>query len=187
VSPQDVEAIKKLSAGKRLVCEIGTFTGTSAEAILSSGVDHLVMVDTFNGDSGGPAVKAIPRLKQIETLLERLQPYEGKFTVIVGRSENVAKTFARGHFDLIFLDAAHDYNSVRRDILSWKDKLVPGGILGGHDFECHAMECDAKIMNERSGLDFDEIDQRHYGVIKAVSESFTKIQRDWTVWSTVIP
>lgn len=37
-------------------------------------------------------------------------------------------------FDFVFIDAAHDYENVRADILAWRMKVKPGGILAGHDY-----------------------------------------------------
>jgi hypothetical protein len=37
--------------------------------------------------------------------------------------------------DLIFIDAAHDYESVLEDIALWRPKVRNGGILSGHDFQ----------------------------------------------------
>jgi hypothetical protein len=34
----------------------------------------------------------------------------------------------------VFLDAAHDYDSVKKDLESWWPKIKFGGILAGHDF-----------------------------------------------------
>jgi hypothetical protein len=35
--------------------------------------------------------------------------------------------------DFVFIDAAHDYNSVAEDIRMWHSKVNPGGFLIGHD------------------------------------------------------
>jgi hypothetical protein len=32
-----------------------------------------------------------------------------------------------------YIDAAHDYESVKRDIAAWMPKIKSGGILAGHD------------------------------------------------------
>lgn len=39
------------------------------------------------------------------------------------------------NIDLVFIDASHDYKSVKEDILTWKDKVRPGGLLSGHDYD----------------------------------------------------
>ncbi|MES2122636.1 MAG: class I SAM-dependent methyltransferase [Chlamydiota bacterium] len=39
------------------------------------------------------------------------------------------------NFDLVFIDANHEYTHVKQDILTWLPKVRPGGILAGHDYE----------------------------------------------------
>ena len=182
VTARDLKTLQSLCRGKELCCDVGTFTGSSAEAMIVAGVGHVVTIDTFKSDSGGPIVEGFDQDEQLTHLFHRLRPYEGKYSILMGRSEVLGPMFADGLFDLVFIDAAHDYESTKRDIEIWRKKVKPGGILCGHDFEKHASEVDEERMNERAHLDFCGEDQMHYGVIKAVSEAFSKLRREWTVW-----
>ena len=51
---------------------------------------------------------------------------------IIGSSQQIAKKFTKP-VGLLFIDGAHDYNSVRSDFKSWAPKLIPGGIIVFHD------------------------------------------------------
>ena len=37
-------------------------------------------------------------------------------------------------FNIVFIDAAHDYFNVKNDILAWYPKIKKGGFIGGHDY-----------------------------------------------------
>jgi len=41
--------------------------------------------------------------------------------------------YANSTLDVVFIDAAHDYESVSNDIRAWLPKLKPGAVLAGHD------------------------------------------------------
>ena len=38
------------------------------------------------------------------------------------------------NLDLVYIDAAHDYDSVKQDILTWLPKIKKGGFIAGHDY-----------------------------------------------------
>jgi hypothetical protein len=49
-------------------------------------------------------------------------------------SVDAAAQFKDGSVDFVWLDAGHDYDSVRRDIEAWLPKIKPGGMIGGDDY-----------------------------------------------------
>lgn len=55
-------------------------------------------------------------------------------TMLRKTSEEAAPGVLDGQVDLVFIDALHDYQSVKADIALWWPKVRAGGILAGHDF-----------------------------------------------------
>lgn len=174
ISDHDREILRSLGHGRKLAIEIGTFTGASAEAILEGGAERLVTIDTYLGEFDGIPVRfgdagvyaETPREEVVSMALRRLERFRDKVTLIVGESGRVADLFQDGIADLIFIDGAHDYESTKRDILSWKSKLKPDGILCGHDFDRNVP---SRGLIEQSHLPIG-IDKIHYGVVRAVAE-----------------
>lgn len=117
-------ALFDLARGKR-VLEVGSYCGRSTVCLAQSAVSVL-SVDPHDG-------RATP------------QPQEtfGKFQAnierygVAGRVESFIGTldeFPGGEFDLIFIDGAHDVESVRSDIEHSLSLLAPGGLLAFHDY-----------------------------------------------------
>ena len=42
--------------------------------------------------------------------------------------------FEDNSLDFVFIDASHEYEDVKNDILAWLPKVKRGGILAGHDY-----------------------------------------------------
>jgi predicted O-methyltransferase YrrM len=45
-----------------------------------------------------------------------------------------AKNYSDESLDFVFIDAAHDHESVIKDLVSWYPKVKKGGIIAGHDY-----------------------------------------------------
>ena len=54
--------------------------------------------------------------------------------LIRGHSSKDSRTFKDGSVDFVFIDANHDYQFVKDDILAWLPKISKNGLIGGHDY-----------------------------------------------------
>lgn len=89
--------------------------------------------------------------------IERILPHARRAKLLRHGSIEASSFFAEGSVDFIYIDAAHDYDSVLADLHAWFPKLSDHGILAGHDFD----------------------DQPHHeGVRRAVAEFAGDIGRD---------
>ena len=107
------------------VVEIGSWQGRSARALADHCPGIVFCVDTWG--NGGEA-------NFDENLADLLG---SKVFKVKMPSQRAAGVFALAHFefDLIFIDASHDYEDIKRDILAWRPLLRPGGLFCGHDYQ----------------------------------------------------
>lgn len=129
VNWREGEKLAELARGK-YVLEIGAFKGHST-LILGNVAEHVVSVDTF---TGGEAVEACEgdSLPDFFKATEALRD-SGKLTTIVGDSTATLRMLELDAFGFIFHDAAHDFESVKRDLgrimrHDWR------GMLAVHDY-----------------------------------------------------
>jgi predicted O-methyltransferase YrrM len=95
-------------------------------------------------------------------------------SVIEKYSADAAKDFEDNSLDLIFIDAEHDYENVKLDILSWTPKLKSGGIIFGHDYP------DPKIEN----AGFEGLAQAVNEEIRD-SDKFSKFSYLFGIWGAL--
>jgi len=104
---------------------------------------HLQVVDEHGGSILGKFTENIEAAK-----------VAGMIKVTVGDSAESASRFEDGSMDFIFIDAAHDYDSVVKDLAAWWPKLKEGGIFAGHDYPWHEVE---KAVNEHASANGYEV------------------------------
>jgi predicted O-methyltransferase YrrM len=49
-------------------------------------------------------------------------------------SLEAVQSVAENSLDFVFIDGAHDFDNVMRDIIEWARRVKPGGIVAGHDY-----------------------------------------------------
>lgn len=118
--------------------EVGVFLGKSAiymaQQIKESGKQiRFYCVDPWNRDVSGLSVKEAGG-----SFYERFAHNARECGVHEYMLPTIATSALAARFmesaDLVFIDAEHDYESVRWDISEWLPKIRPGGVIAGHDY-----------------------------------------------------
>lgn len=113
--------------------EIGCHRGRSicsvADIILRKNIG-VMCVDPWLPWEGDRSVDVEERFREAITTFE----LNDLVFVKRGTSCEVAAKQQDRYFDLVFIDADHQYESVRADIEAWESKVKLGGWLGGHDY-----------------------------------------------------
>jgi predicted O-methyltransferase YrrM len=119
--------------------EVGTYRGAFAHHWLLHWPGTLYCVDAWQHR---PAADDLLNHTQsemdecFEQAKARLAEFAHRNVIIRQWSLAAAARFAieEEEFDAVYLDAAHDYDSVVADLAAWYPLVKSGGILAGHDY-----------------------------------------------------
>lgn len=151
--------VKELNSGSKII-EVGCWKGKSAAylavEIINSGKDiKLDAVDIWECNDQEYNIKYSiqddPYIKSnslYELFLSNISPVSSVVHPIRMKSTEASKLYEDESVDVVFIDAAHDYESVRDDIKCWYPKVKPGGYLAGHDYAWTGV---SKAVNEVFG------------------------------------
>ena len=84
-----------------------------------------------------------------EELKERLKPITQFKECIISAdgSEGYSKKIKDSSIDMVYIDANHNYDSVKRDLGLWGPKVKQGGFICGHDY-CQTFDGVIKAVDE---------------------------------------
>jgi predicted O-methyltransferase YrrM len=128
--------VQKLGAS--CVVEVGCYVGLTTRSLVDASSTVIVhAIDHFEGnpnDRLGDLSQKHGKETIHRTFCENLSDCLFKRVFLhVGSSELYARIWPF-QADLIFIDACHDYESVKRDIRAWSPHVRQGGVLCGHDY-----------------------------------------------------
>jgi hypothetical protein len=124
--------------------ELGAWKGKSTsyavvEILKSNKKINFYTVDTFEGVTEGSDVNEIKAyLKEDKDIITQFKhntdPIKSKFKYIISDSSEASNLFQDSSVDVIFIDAGHSYESVKKDIEFWFNKMKDVSIMSGHDY-----------------------------------------------------
>jgi predicted O-methyltransferase YrrM len=121
------------------IAEIGVFQGKNALVLKEMFPKaHLYLIDPWEPLSAYlESETAVSQQKDVYAkAYSRVQTLfkDDPLVTILKKGSSEAISDITDLLDLVFIDANHTYDAVKRDILLWKDKVRSGGILSGHNY-----------------------------------------------------
>jgi len=132
------------------ICELGVYCGRTTAIwnvdLINQNIDYnYLAVDHFQGSAEHKKDR-----DYFGETMRNLAPIIHKIQIVKNDSISEAQKHPDNYFDLVYIDASHDYLSVLQDIVVWLPKVKNGGFLAGDDYH-----------------------PGHPGVVKAVDYAFT--------------
>lgn len=124
----DLMYLYALGCRYQTILELGSWQGRSTHALLSGGA-KVTAVDTWLGTPGEDTF--LPKLDIHEIFCHNVGHFPN-LTIFRGSGMDAVLTFPDKHFDVVFIDANHNYPDVKADIAAWLPKAKH--VLCGHDY-----------------------------------------------------
>lgn len=121
-----------------VMCEIGVFNGDFSRILFNRAPKELHLIDPFigsfwSGDKDGSNMQYANLEISYQNLKQTYAQYN-YVSIHKGFSETVLLTFPDYYFDFMYIDANHDYKSVKQDLAICRQKTKINGIISGHDY-----------------------------------------------------
>lgn len=119
--------------------EVGSWKGKSisfftVESLNASKDIDIFAVDTWRGSSEHSQDPNVVDDTLYDLFLNNIKPIESHITAIRKPSVEAAEDFNDDSIEIVFIDAAHEYEPVKEDINTWLPKVRKGGLIAGHDY-----------------------------------------------------
>lgn len=126
VSERELACLLSYAMKAKVIVEIGTFEGKTTGLLAKSSAGVVYSIDPcFKGRLGLSYGELIAKTHCRKLGLNNVE-------FIKGYSHDVAPKFAE-MIDLLFIDADHSYESIKRDWHDWVPKVRHGGVVALHD------------------------------------------------------
>ena len=129
-----IKIIEKVPSRNSMV-EVGSLLGVSTR-LFSNYFEKVISVDPYSpGYDKNDGNSKSDRLKLAENIFKIRFFDDPKVKQINKPSDVAAIEFQDESLDFVYIDGAHDYESVKKDILNWKKKVKKNSYIAGDDYE----------------------------------------------------
>lgn len=126
-----IELMENIKGDDLVLVEVGSYMGESMEIFAKSGrfkkiycVDPWLDIDTTT-DNVSDSEKHFDTRKSKYDFVEKIK----------NTSFDASKIFEDNSIDVVYIDAEHTPEAVKKDILNWLPKIKTEGYITGHDWE----------------------------------------------------
>lgn len=127
----------------KIIAEVGVAFGGHLEKILSTtNIEQAYAIDPyilFDSSTDSFAYQGANYNQQDYDELflftkERLENINKKITFFRDTSINASIKIKDDYLDIVFIDAEHTFDALKKDLKIWESKVKTGGIISGHDY-----------------------------------------------------
>ena len=112
--------------------EVGVLFGQNLAYLLRENPGLQMIGIDFWRPCKGYTVEEMEEYKEAALVLTDLYP--SRLGYVEDSSNKAHQLLPDACFDFVFIDADHNYYAVYRDLLNYRRKVRPGGLLCGHDY-----------------------------------------------------
>ncbi len=121
------------ASSRYLIVELGSYNGRSTRAMADNCPGIIWAIDCWEQMEYMPRMEGDPWMHFQSNLRKHLD--SSLVRAVRMRHEDVHAFVLPElrRLDMVYIDGDHSVEAVRRDIIEWRARLVPGGLLCGHD------------------------------------------------------
>jgi len=136
MSISELEWLAEQASQHKRIVELGSCFGRSTRALADNTKGTIFAVDNWQGPpelDWSPEKQALIEPEFRKNLADHIAAK--RVEVVNANHGNIPAYLRIAEPDMVFIDGAHDFNSVERDIRAWEETIQPHGLLCGHDFD----------------------------------------------------
>ena len=137
------DMMREISRPDWAMVEIGSFAGVSS-MLFAEFCERVTCVDPYEAYSELDAEK----IARAEIMFKKNTYNYSAITLRKATSIQALKYIGNNSLDMVYIDGAHDVNSVEADLRAWIPKIKKGGWLCGHDINIDVRLAVEKVIGK---------------------------------------